>query len=140
MNAQFKLVNIIETEYSVNLNAVHTPIVNIAYQIGQEFYPIFEANQLDIIVHARFVDKGTRAELVHNAVKLSFSLIPLKDIVQLDDDKGIKTNSPQIVDTLVNVSYGTLRGILYKNLSNTPYSKVYLPLIPSNVYSMKKNK
>jgi len=138
MKAHYKLINISESDYKINFDFKGIASDNVTYQIGHQFIPIYDRDQLDIIVQARFLDKASNVEIVHNTIKVSFSLIPLNDLVKPEEDKIIKTNSPQIIDTLVSVSYGTLRGVLFKNLLNTPYCNIFLPLIPSSMYSIKE--
>lgn len=138
MKAHYKLINISESDYKINFDFKGIASDNVTYQIGHQFIPIYDRDQLDIIVQARFLDKASNVEIVNNTIKVSFSLIPLNDLVKPEEDKIIKTNSPQIIDTLVSVSYGTLRGVLFKNLLNTPYCNIFLPLIPSSMYSIKE--
>lgn len=57
----------------------------------------------------------------------------LEDILTYDKSNNTVTFSFDVIPTLVNASFGTLRGIVYKETKNGPLEKYPVPLIPMKV-------
>ena len=57
----------------------------------------------------------------------------LEDILTYDKSNNTVTFSFDVIPTLVNASFGTLRGVVYKETKNGPLEKYPMPLIPMKV-------
>ena len=64
--------------------------------------------------------------LATNSIAVDFFLSSLPE----QTPESIETNQPGLMDSLLQVTVGTLRGVLMKNLKGTPLEPFPLPLIP----------
>lgn len=73
------------------------------------------------------------ADLFQAGAKVVFEVSSLDEMVSHDKGNNTVTFSYDIIPTLVNASYGTLRGVVYKETKNTPLEKYPIPLMPMKV-------
>lgn len=66
-------------------------------------------------------------ELVLSAV---YGLEPFLEIVVIDEENKTVSFKKEIVPTLLNITFGTLRGVLFEKTKGTPLAEFPLPLIP----------
>ena len=66
-----------------------------------------------------------------------FKVEQLKEIVTQNPDKNEINFSFDIIPVLLNISYGTLRGIVYKETQNGPLEAYPMPMIPTKVLTEK---
>lgn len=86
---------------------------------------------ITVFVSIRY--KFENADLFQAGTKVVFEVSSLDKMVTRDSDNNTVTFSYDIIPTLVNASYGTLRGIVYKETKNTPLEKYPIPLMPMKV-------
>lgn len=66
-----------------------------------------------------------------------FKIEQLKEIVTQDPNKNEISFSYDMIPILLNISYGTLRGIVYKETQNGPLEAYPMPMIPTKVLTEK---
>lgn len=86
---------------------------------------------ITVFISIRF--KFENEDLFQAGAKVVFEVSPLDEIVSHDKENNTVTFSYDIIPTLVNASYGTLRGIVYKETKNTPLERYPIPLMPMKV-------
>ena len=99
------------------------------FKVGAAINAAKETVAVSISIRYRFKN----ADLFQAGAKVVFEVSSLDDIVTHDKNNNTVTFSYDIIPTLVNASFGTLRGIVYKETKNTPLEKYPLPLMPMKV-------
>ena len=97
--------------------------VNATINVAKETVAVF------VSIRYRFEN----ADLFQAGAKVVFEVSSLNEIVSHDKDNNTVTFTYDIIPTLVNASYGTLRGIVYKETKYTPLEKYPIPLLPMRV-------
>ena len=132
MNIQFGITNITETEFKLNpdfeFEGFDKNLVNFGFR--HMLSANKEKGDVSILMSVRLSVGDQQTELVTESVRCTFHLIPFDAVIKHIEEGKIEVTSPELIDTLINVTIGTLRGILYKNLRGTPLNGIILPLIP----------
>jgi hypothetical protein len=127
------LIKIQETGFMFNTDFDYNGLQksNIALKYGQKFHIDLNANTIGIEITFIYTDKTTNADLTQLSVNSIYSVSELNLILRIEDG-AYKTNDNRIIPELVNLSIGTIRGILYTKLKGTALDDLPLPLIPRN--------
>ena len=73
------------------------------------------------------VDERPLCELILNTV---FRLNPFSEIITIDNAKKTVSFTVEVIPTLLNIAFGTLRGVLFEKTKGTSLAAFPLPLIP----------
>lgn len=132
MTIKYKLESITETEYKFNYDYNFQTIDSdsVSIQLGHIVKPSMEDNRITISMKVNVVCSETNTILATNAIAMTFGLSPIKEILSFDNNGNVTTQSSMILDTFITATVGALRGVLMKNLKDTPLSFVTIPLIP----------
>lgn len=141
MDIKFSLESIAETEYRFNFDFDYATFDDskIHYQFSQNLKKK-DSDILNVSASVRLVYGDDDIELLRNTVMLTFYVSPLDEILVSKDDESYESKHQDVIDTFLNITIGSLRGILYKNTKETPLKKVVLPLIPRDMFHKKNER
>lgn len=94
--------------------------------------------EIDTINHKLTVDAGLKyfyeeQELCELVISVVFSLEPFDTIIKIDSDQHSIFFSADFIPSLLNVAYGTLRGILAEKTKRTPLAAYPLQMVQIDV-------
>ncbi|MBR3028434.1 MAG: hypothetical protein IKH58_09895 [Bacteroidales bacterium] len=136
MNINYALRKITETEFRFNYDFDYRSFdpKELGFQLGQNIKAELNENLLKVSFTVVYIYSDNEIELARNSVCLDFYLDPINDVIKLDENDNVITGQEDLIDTFLNITIGTLRGIMMKNLKNTPLEQYYLPLIPRKFF------
>jgi hypothetical protein len=136
MNINYALRKITETEFRFNYDFDYSSFdpKELGFQLGQNIKAELNESLLKVSFTVIYIYSDNEIELARNSVCLDFYLDPINDVIKLDENDNVITGQEDLIDTFLNITIGTLRGIMMKNLKNTPLEQYYLPLIPRKFF------
>lgn len=90
---------------------------------------------ITVLTGAKYSYNGQELLLVESDTV--FKVEQLDEIVTQDPDKNEINFSFDIIPVLLSISYGTLRGIVYKETQKGPLESYPMPMIPTKVLTEK---
>lgn len=128
-NIRYALKNIVETEFKFDYDFDFSANKesNIGFLFRHKFIPEIKKNILTIEFEVKCQIIGQN--IVHNIIRVSFNIDPLTAVIE-EKGNSMIVKAPALVETLLNVTIGAMRGIFMKNLKGTPLDMVIIPLIP----------
>lgn len=135
METHYHLDSITETEFRFNPEFDYGSLNcdNIRIQLGYDLSPVKGDDKAAFTVKATLTCADTF--LASNAIRLVFGIIPLNRVLSVKKDGSLIAHEPAVIDNLLMVSIGTLRGVLMKNLNVTPLAQFPLPLVSPDLFS-----
>lgn len=135
------IIDILETSFKFNASYNYTNFTanNLALEFEHKFSVNLDENKFGVEISISYIDSRDRTHLSELSVLFNFCVMNLKELIEVDE-QGIKTKDNSLIINLLNVSTGTIRGILYSKLKGTPLDKFPLPLIPTNFFHNINNK
>lgn len=132
MNTQYRLDHIFETGYSFNYDFDFHSFQpdQLRYYLAHEILTKPDEESLRIKLKAIVSYGEDEMVLATNSIAVDFFLSSLPE----QTPESIETNQPGLMDSLLQVTVGTLRGVLMKNLKGTPLEPFPLPLIPLSFF------
>ncbi len=109
--------------------------LNIHFLIHSEVYKTNDEIHVSCAIKYTYDNQ----ELFLAESKNKYHVEDLSDLVIKNDNDNTVGFKYDIIPTLINVSYGTLRGIVYKETKNSPLEKYPVPLIPLNILTEKSS-
>lgn len=132
MEIQYRLESIAETEFKIDFDFDYSRFEQdkLSVQIGHKYTPDMDNDRLSIEAVAVMVYGDEEIQLARNSVRLTFGLVPIREIIKLKEDGSLSSKNNQVIDTFIIATIGTLRGTMLKNLKGTPLAPYFIPLIP----------
>lgn len=132
-NISLCLLDIQETSFKFNAIYDYSKLSKetLRLGIGQHFHADIENETLTIGASINYTNDPDNAELAELSVLLNFKISDLGQFVRSTED-GIQTENDELILNLLNISFGTLRGLFYARLKGTPLEKYPIPLISKN--------
>lgn len=109
--------------------------LNIHFRIHSEVYK--EKDEIHVNCAIKYTYENQELFLAES--KNKFHVDDLSNLIIKNDNDNTVGFKYDIIPTLINISYGTLRGIVYKETKNSPLEKYPVPLIPLNVLTEKSS-
>lgn len=133
METHYYLDSITETEFRFNPEFDYGSLTsdNIRFQLGYDVSPMTDDDKVALSVKATL--SCADISLASNALRLVFGVSPLNSVLSVKKDGTLIAHEPTVIDNLLMVSVGTLRGVLMKNLNVTPLAQFHLPLVSPDV-------
>ncbi len=109
--------------------------LNIHFLIHTEVYKAKDEIHVNCAIKYTYENQ----ELFFAKSKNKFHVDDLANLIIKNDNDNTVGFKYDIIPTLINISYGTLRGIVYMATKNNPLEKYPVPLIPLNVLTEKSS-
>lgn len=128
-----RLTNVRTTKLHLDLDVARNEVSeNIKQgQIGVELEQKNGANKeqrsVMVVTTIRYLLRAGAPAIVEHESEFTYHLEPFEQWVAVNEDDVIV--EPAILSQLYLLTVSTIRGILIEKLGNTPFSKMYLPLI-----------
>lgn len=134
MEIQYRIDNMIEDYYKFNYDFDYNSVnkEDLGFQVEHSIKVLKETEQIVLVLRV-YIFNTNEEELVCQSVRATFKVQPLEHFIKMEEDEGMIVSNPLLIDTFINILVGAARGMLVKNLKNTPIEEVVLPLIPMNV-------
>lgn len=111
-----------------NLDGLSEDSLGFQFRVGAEV--CLAKKTISVVEAIRY--KFKNVELFQAECEVRFLIDDLEGILNYDKDSNTVTFSFNVIPTLVNAAFGTLRGIVYKETKNGPLEKYPVPLVPMN--------
>ena len=139
MEIKYKIISLDEVKYRFNYDYDNQEIdiSKIHFVFSHTLQANEEKSEIVLEMIVKLLADESDTVLVEDAVRSSFYVSPFNDFIAEKNEKGLKVQIPELIDTFANITLGALRGILAKNLKGTPLTDCILPLVPMD-YLRKK--
>ena len=127
-----KIINNIGDKDLTNLSRNN---LNISFLINSEVYKT--KDEIHVSCAIKYIYNGQELFLVE--IKNVYHVDDLSSIVNKNENDNTVGFKYDIIPVLISVSYGTLRGIVYKETINTKLEGYPVPLIPLNILTEKSS-
>ncbi len=114
---------------SKNVESLSEDSLGFQFKVGAEV--CFTKNTISVTEAIKY--KLDNVDLFQAECVVCFFVDNLEDIITYDKSSNTISLSFDVIPTLVNASFGTLRGIVYKETINGPLEKYPVPLVPMKV-------
>lgn len=123
-----ELVNILETgftyQYNSDSNSINIDLLEIGMELDTNFILENSIYNVDLNVSYKYIEDI----LLTLKVRFCFRIEPFNIVV---DQNGNEIIPKDLLLNLINITIGTIRGILFIKMQNTPLCKYHLPIFSS---------
>lgn len=126
---QFRLEDIVVTNFRIGYHHSEIDESKLGLEFGYNFTFNFEENEANAILHFKYVLNTNEPEkqkvLVHCDINFLYIILDLQKFVQ--DDTELYTMDTGLMANLLNIAFGTSRGIIYERTRGYMVNRFLLP-------------
>ena len=131
MKLEYGLLKIDENEYWFNYDIDYTKVdlTNLKYKFATNIQINKEKGEIVVSITVYISSPNGDVDYMRNGARAVFGIKPFNEIIQAVDNDKFNVNVPNLIETFVSITLGAIRGLMIKNLKNTPLDSLILPLI-----------